>query len=161
MQVKNLQSAVDGTIGKDKITTTSKMKSELFEKLGVSNLLNTIQSEIEHILDNSFEKKYVKLVNTKITFTEELTNNEWIAEIASNLQNLPNLLLIDEVTHFSFAELYILNAISKYSYFNDSLNFMKIIAAGDPTQLGYLAEINGSFYSYNIDSVNAIFTPRL
>ena len=161
LQVKNLQSAIDGTIGKDKITTSSKMKSELFEKLGISNLLNTIQSEIEHLLDDSFEKKYVKLVNTKITFTEELTNNEWISEIASNLQNLPNLLLIDEVTHFSFAELYVLNAISKYSYFNDSLNFMKIIAAGDPTQLGYLAEINGNFYSYNIDSVNAIFTPRL
>ena len=76
MQVKNLQSAIDGTIGKDKITTSSKMKSELFEKLGISNLLNTIQSEIEHLLDDSFEKKYVKLVNTKITFTEELTNNE-------------------------------------------------------------------------------------
>ena len=31
---------------------------------------------------------------------------------------------------------------------------MKIIAAGDPTQLGKLAEISDSFYSYNVDSVN-------
>jgi hypothetical protein len=38
---------------------------------------------------------------------------------------------------------------------------MKIIAAGDPTQLGKLAEISDSFYSYNVDSVNAIFTNRL
>jgi len=38
---------------------------------------------------------------------------------------------------------------------------MKIIAAGDPTQLGYLANVNKNFYSYNVDAINAIFTPRL
>jgi hypothetical protein len=38
---------------------------------------------------------------------------------------------------------------------------MKIVGAGDPTQLGYLAKVGENYYSYNVDSTNAIFTPRL
>jgi len=77
------------------------------------------------------------------------------------LENLPNLLLIDEITHFSSFELYLLNEISKYSYYKDNLNFMKIIGAGDPTQLGHLIKVGNDYYEYNMDSINAIFTPRL
>ena len=38
---------------------------------------------------------------------------------------------------------------------------MKIIATGDPTQLGNLVKVNKDYYSYNVDGINAIFTPRL
>ena len=38
---------------------------------------------------------------------------------------------------------------------------MKVIGAGDPTQMGYLLNVGGSYYNYNINSINAIFAPRL
>lgn len=162
LQKKNLEDAIKNSVGTAKITSTTSNKNELFERLGIKNLVDTINKEVQDIDDDKIEKKYVKLEAGAITLTDEILNNEWIqSEVGDKLENLPNLLLIDEVTHFSSFELYLLNAISKYSYNSDSLNFMKIIAAGDPTQLGYLVKANGEYYSYNIDAVNAIFTPRL
>lgn len=161
LQTNNLDKAIKDTIGSNKVTTTKSMKSELFAKLGITDLVNEIKNEVENILDDKVIKRYVKLVGNKITLSEELLSNDWLNAIAGNFDNLPNLLLIDEVTHFSAAELYLLNAISKFSYTSDSTNFMKIIAAGDPSQLGNLVEISGNYFSYNIDSINAIFTPKL
>jgi len=65
------------------------------------------------------------------------------------------------VTHYSFFELKILNDISKLSFENNSSNFMKIIGAGDTSQLGYLAKVGGRYFSYNIESMNSIFMPKL
>ena len=162
LQKDNLNNAIIESIGTSKITTFKDNKNELFDKLGIRKLVDAINVEIDTIEDDKAERKYVKLENGIITLTDEILKNEWIeAEVAEKLQNLPNLLLIDEVTHFSSFELYLLNAISKHSYAKDSLNFMKIIATGDPTQLGNLVKVNKDYYSYNVDGINAIFTPRL
>jgi hypothetical protein len=128
----------------------------------LTQLVNDIENEIQNINDPAVTKKYIKLVDNKLTFTDEIFDNKWIETlVGNNLQNLPNLLLIDEVTHFSSFEMHLLNEISKYSYNSNSLTFMKIIGAGDPTQLGYLAKVDGDYYNYNVDAINAIFTPRL
>ena len=64
--------------------------------------------------------------------------------------------MIDEVTHYSAAELFLLNEISRKSYEDESLSFMKIIAAGDPTQMGKMVKLSSQYYNYNIDSVTGI-----
>ena len=38
---------------------------------------------------------------------------------------------------------------------------MKIIGAGDTSQLGYLAKIGNRYFSYNVESMNSIFAPKL
>lgn len=160
-QVNNLEKAVLDSNGPDKISLAKHSKTELFEKLGILSLINNIETEIATANDPNKETKYIKLVDGIITLSDEVLNNKWLEEIAGNLENLPNLLLIDEVTHYSFAEMYILNAISVHSYYNDSLNFMKIIGAGDPGQLGYLARVGDNYYEYNIGAINAVTTPKL
>lgn len=158
-QTNNLEKGIVESVGVDKFNINKHNKQKLFEVLGISDIVSKIETEIATINDKQGE--YVKLVNNRIVLTEAITNNEWINSIYSNLEKLPNLLLIDEITHFSFAELYLLNAISKFSYNNNNLSFMKIIAAGDPTQLGYLAKVGESYYEYNIGAINSIFTPKL
>lgn len=162
LQVSNLREAVENSVGKEKITSVEGTKFEVFEKLGITQLATDIENEIQNLGNPNYTKKYIVLRDGMIHLTDEILNNEWIESlVGEKLKNLPNLLLIDEVTHFSEFEMYLLNAISRYSYSNDGLTFMKVIAAGDPTQLGYLAEIEGKYYNYNIGSTNAIFTPRL
>ena len=166
LQTNALEKAIAESNGQDKITSKKYLKNELFEKLGILQLINEIEDEISTISTNKVEKN-VRLItdpvsgSSTITLTDNILNNKWIETIIANLENLPNLLLIDEITHYSFIELYLLNAISKYSFNNLSLNFMKIIGAGDDNQLGYLSKIDNKYYEYNISSVNAIFTPKL
>ena len=74
---------------------------------------------------------------------------------------LPNLLLIDEVTHYSFFEIKMLNEISARSFDVETGNFMGIITAGDTSQLGWLAEVNDRHYNYNVETMNAIAAPKL
>jgi len=161
-QVNNLEKAIKESTGNEKLALVKGNKFEIFEKLGLTKLISEINKEITAINDNKIEKKYIKLDDGSILLGEQITNKKWLESIPEEiLKNLPNLLLIDEVTHFSAFEMYLLNAISEYSYNNDSLNFMKIIGAGDTTQLGYLAKIGDQYVQYNINTYNAIFTPRL
>ena len=74
---------------------------------------------------------------------------------------LPNLLLIDEITHYSFFEIKMLNEISERSFDVETGNFMGIITAGDTSQLGWLAEVNDRHYNYNVETMNAISAPKL
>ena len=161
-QVDNLNSALMKSIGDEKLNSTGLNKDELWDKLGIKSMMIQIQKEIENPHESASKKNdYVRVVTEgedKGTLGITLPEN-W--EHIVNFNNLPNLLLIDEVTHYSFAELHILNEISRLSYNKNSTNFMKIIGAGDPTQLGYLADIEGSQYQYNTNVMNAIFTPRL
>ena len=153
-QSTSLEAAILDSVGKEKLSTESFDKNTLFEKLGIKKLISDIEAEIKDIKSNK---------NTIITLEDSVLKinlpENW--EESVNFNNLPNLLIIDEVTHYSFAELHLLNQISKLSYKKDSTNFMKVIGAGDPTQLGYLAEIDGKFYEYNVNAVNSINVPRL
>lgn len=153
-QVKNLHRAISDSVGEEKLTLTDLSKTELFEKLGIKTMIAKIEAEIKD--PYNAENTYIHIVDRALDIT---LPEGWENEV--DFKNLPNLLLIDEITHYSFAELTILNAISKLSYNKDSTNFMKIVGAGDPTQLGYLAKVDNLYYSYNIDAMNAIFTPRL
>ncbi|MDD4624095.1 MAG: hypothetical protein PHX40_01855 [Bacilli bacterium] len=74
---------------------------------------------------------------------------------------LPNLLLIDEITHFSTAEIQLLNKISEASKNRDNSNFFKIVALGDQNQLGYTVKVHNNYYNYNIQGINSIYTPVL
>jgi hypothetical protein len=65
--------------------------------------------------------------------------------------------------------MYILNEISKESFHNKDVSFMKIVAAGDDTQLGYNVERTVSQYGQNelqlfeknIDSIDGLFVNKL
>lgn len=54
--------------------------------------------------------------------------------------------------------MHILNEISKKSH---ETSFMKIVAAGDPTQLGYFIDDKGTLFDYNVGRLNGLFTPQL
>ena len=153
-QLDNLHGAITSSVGVEKLNLTPLVKEDLWDKLGLKDLIAEIEKEIK--TPSAAENKYISLVDAILKFK---LPEGWDANLS--LENLPNLLLIDEVTHYSFAELHILSEISRLSYYKDSSNFMKIVGAGDQNQLGYSAEIGGKFYSYNVNSVNAIFTPRL
>jgi len=154
LQTNNLDNSIKFSVGEEKLDIIKLSKQSLFEQLGINNLVETIQNELNEI-DNP-NNKYIYLENDKVQIKIDDSEYNNI-----NYDNLPNLILIDEVTHFSFAELRILNEISKRSYYNNNSNFVKVIAAGDPNQLGYFINYKGSKLTYNVNAVNGIFTPRL
>ena len=160
LQTNNLETAIIDSTGSDKLELVKYTKNDLFDKLGLKELVNQIAEEVKNIDNTNYPKTYVELSKEGfITFTDEFNNQSWLDKV--DLSQLPNLLVIDEVTHYSFFELKILNDISKLSFENNSSNFMKIIGAGDTSQLGYLAKVGGRYFSYNIESMNSIFMPKL
>jgi hypothetical protein len=73
--------------------------------------------------------------------------------IKDSVTNLPDLLFIDEVTHFTALELGVINEIAKKAWAEGKL--IKIVGAGDQSQNG--AKFFGA--SFNVDRVSGIFTP--
>jgi len=77
--------------------------------------------------------------------------------------DLPNLILIDEVTHFDAIELALLNEVIKRAKIGTEKQpgiFTKIIAAGDPTQMG-ATSVQHKDLLYNVDWVSGTFLPQL
>ncbi len=142
-------SSIDHTL----FTKEKFIKSALFKELGIDKILEQIyaedfnNSEIVEIVEiaipnseNKAEKIVIKDWN-KINF--DLTKT-----------NLPDVLFIDEISHFDALELELLNEYSKRT------NKLKIIGAGDYIQLGITNE-KVENVSYNIDRVSGIFSPQL
>ncbi len=71
------------------------------------------------------------------------------------IENLPDVVFIDEVTHFGAHEVFLLNELVAKA--KDAGKTIKILGAGDTSQKGF--EIEG--ISSNVDQVSGIFTPRL
>lgn len=171
LQTDNLNNSIINSISEDSLKLIKNSKDNLFEKLGVLGIVNQMRSELEDVnklltkedLIKSWENDSVQQSTNKYIFNNEGKIGVYLptSELENlDLSNLPNLLLIDEITHFSFAEIHVLNEISKLSYVGEG-NFMKIIAAGDPNQLGYFINDFEAYYQYNITSLNCIKTPIL
>lgn len=159
-QTNKLHDDIVDSIGAEDISLTKTNKSDLFKLFGEG--IQKVHEEIIKELNDPLNKENKLVSNYK---NGELSNptfnidQDWKALI--DFDNLPNLLLIDEVTHFSKAELLLLDFISKASRQNDTSNFMKVIGLGDPTQQGYKMESGGEFVEYNLNTLNAVFTPSL
>ena len=162
-QAKNLEVGVIGTVGTSKLNTETFDKDVLYEKLGVKSMMSTVLKELRDPGNKNNKFIYTENNEIKVKLPEG-----WESEV--NLNNIPNLLIFDEATHLSFAEIHILNEISRLSYNDNTKTFMKVIMAGDTTQMGYLVEMEVgnkdgapvySYYEYNINVVDTINTPRL
>lgn len=157
-QVNKLELEITSSIGSNGLDITKHSLKNLFNKLGLTELTNSLRKEGKNVYDS--KNSLIKVVENEL---ELLLPEGWIDNV--NFDILPNLLLIDECTHYSWAELHILNEISKESYKRNDVNFMKVVVAGDDSQLGYelTAKIeNGDrYYSRNVSGINSIFTPRL
>ena len=123
-------------------------KKSLFKELGIDKILEQIyaedikNSEIVELLDDEGLRKIIIKDWSKFN-------------IDVNKSNLPDVLFIDEVSHFDALELEILNEFSKRL---DGKK-LKIVTAGDFIQLGSVNKTTE--VSYNIDRVSGIFTPQL
>ena len=169
VQTNNLSNAIQAATGTDRLKYTSFNKQKLFNQFG--SYVAELHTQIQDLLENADNLK-------EFTASEAMKNPEQLdlvsivdgvlhAKLPDDLINnidfssLPNLLIIDEVTHFNNAELQLLNAISAASKTADNTNFMKIVAMGDQNQLGYTIKYKGGYYNFNIEGINATFTPVL
>lgn len=125
--------------------TVNLNKVDLFKALGIYNTVLEVNkesdktdSDIVTLQDNKLHIDY-----EKISF-EEFPNN------------LPDLIFIDEVTHFNALELELINEAIKKAY-DKTGKLTKVVAAGDTTQKGAL--VKG--VSYNVDRVSGVFTTPL
>jgi hypothetical protein len=69
---------------------------------------------------------------------------------------LPEIIFIDEISHYTALEQSLINEVSKRAMANDG-KVVKIFAAGDTLQKG--VDFNG--INYNVGRVSGIFAPSL
>lgn len=154
-KTNELQKEIMDQIEAPKFDVKTKLnKQQLFEKLGIVKILEDINKPNSELLikedpNNSSNKEYVNIDFSKITF--------------SIPSDLPNVILIDEITHFTAVELAVMNELIKRAKQGTETTpgvWTKIVGAGDPSQIGaiYAGYDNLSF---NIDRVSGIYTPRL
>lgn len=122
-------------------------KQDLFKRLGITEIIDKVNMQVAKNGKGEIAKwnqaGFIDFNPSELVF--------------DNLpQDLPNIIFIDEITHFNALELSILNEVVKRVH-ESSGKVVKIIAAGDTTQKG--AIIDG--VSYNIERVSGIFTPAL
>ncbi|MGV8961981.1 MAG: hypothetical protein ACOH2V_01190 [Candidatus Saccharimonadaceae bacterium] len=117
-------------------------KVKLFESLGLKDLHAKIIDPTNGVLYFNKTSGFIEI-------------NETLFEEIEVSENLPDILLIDEITYFGPHELFLLNKLAEKAKLAGKT--MKIIGAGDISQSGY--EFEG--ISANVDSVSGIFTPRL
>ena len=122
-------------------------KNELFERLGIKEILNQINEENSDLITE--EQNNLTLHLDKVTF-----------KIPTDL---PNIIFIDEITHFTAIELAVMNELTKRARISNGdipgIN-MRILGAGDPTQNGAIYSKNNNLF-YNVDWASGIFTPQL
>lgn len=140
-QGTNLHDAVLSNVDASKFNKATYDKQKLFEALGLADIHEKITNPATKAMYLNNNGRAV-IDDTKF---DEITINE----------NLPDVLFIDEITHFGAHELYLLNKLVRKA--KESGKIMKIVGAGDITQKGY--EFEG--ISANVDYVSGIFTPRL
>lgn len=132
-------------------------KLSFYERVGIKDEMAAILADLTAGKDDS---AYYKWIDNKLISINEDTLNLILSKAFKDgqgnvLANLPNMIFIDEITHFSSLELDILNKIVQ-SLPKD--NFIKIIGAGDTSQSGFKY---GGTMELNVDRVKGIFTPKL
>lgn len=161
-QAAKFHSDVVNSIGKELISFNELDKQNLFSQFGseIEQLWQNIDSAQKDIANNHGNGKLFTFENDGQDLIFRLPDN-WDSGLDYNL--LPNLLVIDEVTHFSAAELILLNAISEKSF--KSGNFMKVVGLGDQNQMGFNITDNRNkgktTFNYNVNALNSTFTPTL
>ena len=160
----NFLNDVTNSIGKQLISFESLDKQSLFEAMGSKigklwNEINTAQNDIRN--NTGVDKLFNFETTNRGNILKFNLPSDW--DVGVDFSVLPNALFIDEITHFSKAEVLLLNAISKKSL--NSGNFMKIVGLGDPNQMGFQIELGTKqkpeYITYNINALNATFTPTL
>lgn len=164
-RVEGLKQSILDTVGNDKMSLNYLPKIELYEKLGIGPLMETLLRELSDA--SNPENTIVKLINTSKGTFINFVDSAALYKQLDNLDiysTLPNLLVFDEVTHLSLFEAHILHHISTNSQ-SGPYKYMKLIGLGDPTQRSFRAVTsvggNAQLYDYSITKSNAIFTPRL
>jgi hypothetical protein len=122
-----------------KISSSVLSKKDLFERLGITEQWETLKKDAPNLKGKDSDLKY------------EYNFNEFV-DIPNDL---PNLIFIDEITHFNALELSLLNSL--VDSLQKSGRFVKIIVAGDMSQKG--AIVKGR--SYNVERVSGVFVPKL
>lgn len=146
-KVNDLNDSVLGGIDFSNFTTSKFDKKQLFDKLGLTDLLAEIKKE---------NSPYADIVENDGLLKFQLKNIETLP-MNHNNEDLPDVIFIDEISHFDALELELLNEFSKRSL---GKKFVKIIGAGDYVQLGATSKELQNI-SYNIDRVSGIFVPQL
>jgi hypothetical protein len=122
---------------KDTMSTSLLSKKELFERLGVYDHWDKLKKDIPKLSRENVKFEY--------TF-EEFTNIP---------NDLPDLIFIDEITHFNALELKLLNDV--IASVSESGRNIRIIGAGDLAQKGATVQS----ISYNVERVSGTFSPIL
>ena len=160
-QATKFQNDVINSVGSQKINFSSFTKDSLFKQFGekVAELYNDIKNVQSGDIANYINDNPDGLIilDKKEGFRANLKLDGILESI--DLESLPHLLTIDEATHFSTLELELLSKISEYSINNGKA--MHVVLAGDNTQLGFRLLYNGKRYAFNLDFMDAIYTPRL
>lgn len=155
-QANKLHDDTVKAIGSKDISFTTLNADNLFNQLGekIVGVRAQILSELKD--PSNANNTLIKVKNGRIVFeiTEGLIDG-------INYKNLPNLLVFDEATHLSQAEIQLLQLISVSSYNRNSHNFMKVLLVGDPTQMGYKTKVGEEYIEYNMDGIDGVFTPYL
>lgn len=159
-QALKLTDDVKNSITDENLSISTLSKSKLFSMFGegIKKIYDKIMNDVKNI-DNTTKEDYVYITeNWSIGFN---LDESW--ESLIEYDKLPNILVIDEVTHFSKAELQLLDFISKKSYANNKSNFMKVVGVGDKNQRGFkiYSPKNKQYVDYSTDSLAAVFTPPL
>jgi len=123
-------------------TSNGYNKDGLFEQLGLVEHIETLRkiTEIEEDTDK-FKTNFADISFGEIN------------------QNLPNIIFIDEVTHFDALELELLNTYVKYV--NNQGKDLRIVTTGDVNQRGKYLTIDERKVSYNVERTSGIYTPIL
>ena len=155
-QANKLHKDTINAIGDKNLNLSTLDTNKLFSLLGdgIQKIHSQIKAELANVRDPKNE--LVKLDGSRINFE---INPEWASLIDYN--NLPNLLVFDEVTHLSKPEILLLNFVSKMSHQNGTGNFFKVVGTGDTSQLGYQVSVGNQRVEYNIGGLNSIFTPYM
>lgn len=148
---KNTQAAklkkdvLEGT--PDKIQSEVLEKQKLLERLGLRDVLDRIRKDMPKDITLTNQGEFLKINENSYFGMAEL---ESMLDQIQFPNDLPNLILIDEITHFTALEQHLLNEVSKRTG-------VKIYGAGDIYQKG----IDFNKINYNVDRVSGIFAPNL
>lgn len=137
-------------------------KISMYEKWGIRDEMVNIINDLKEGKDDSEYYSWSSDSNPRISLKEETLNiilSKVFKDASGNInQNLPSMIFIDEVTHFSSLELEIINSIIKSL---PKENFIKIIAAGDTSQSGFKYGKDENAIELNVDRIKGIYSDKL
>lgn len=149
-QAEKLWKDATSNLEQTKINQDKFSKLELLEKLGIKQLVEDIEKDKKTIIKESGETIRLNEENT-ILFLNDIE-----LEFKSDL---PDIIFIDEVSHYKAFELDLINRVVKNAA--DHGKIIKVFAAGDQYQEGADYGEGNTAINYNIDRVSGIFIPQL